>query len=177
MNPEEQLREQRQALNKAINNHDLEAVESFMHPDFVAKGAGGHSLDRQAALKLIEQLLQPALNFHSEVEVESVEVSDDIAKLRVRREESAETGNHGRIAGNLIVAAVFAILAIRVAFGSEQAPMQYWGLLICYGGCFVWFLRRGLCEGQRSIKQTQKAEETWRCVDGRWLLAQEEQVF
>ena len=42
--PEEQLREQRQALNEAINNHDLKAVEAFLHPDFVAKGAGGHSL-------------------------------------------------------------------------------------------------------------------------------------
>lgn len=43
MTPEEQLREQRQALNAAINNHDLKTVESFLHPDFIGKGPGGHT--------------------------------------------------------------------------------------------------------------------------------------
>ena len=31
------------ALNAAINNHDLKTVESFLHPDFIGKGPGGHT--------------------------------------------------------------------------------------------------------------------------------------
>jgi len=116
------------------------------------------------------------VGFHSEIEVESGEFGSDLAKLRVRREESVEMGDRGRIAGNLTVAAVFAALLLRVVSGGEQAPLQSWGLLIAYASGFAWFIRRAFSGGPRSVKQTRKAHETWRWVDGRWLLVEEEQL-
>jgi len=176
MTQEEQLREQRQALNAAINNHDLETATSFLHPDFVAKGTDGHSYDRQAAVRQLEEFLKPSMNFHSQIEVEHVEVSGDSAKLRVRRVERGRMYNPKHFWGSLTMAALFALLIYREVRDVPQSPFQYWGTIVCYAVvlvCFIWNAFRG---GLRSIHQTQGAEETWRCLDGRWLLAEEQQL-
>ncbi len=176
MKPEDQLHERRQALNTAINNHDPQAVAAFLHPEFVARGVGGHSYDRQTAIRQLEQMLQPSLDFQSEVEVEEIEVSEDSATLKVRREERAQMSNRGHLVGNLIVAAVFVLLALRVVFGGGQNALQFWGTIIAYAVCCVWFISRAFRGGPRSIHQTQRAQETWLRVDESWLLVEEEQV-
>ena len=183
MAPEEQIREQRQALNAAINNHDLETATSFLHPDFVAKGTDGHSYDRQAAVGQLEQFLKPSMNFRSQIEVEHVEVSGDSAKLRVHRVERGRIYSPGHLWGWSLMAAMLAALGVCKALGFHEAvrgpfwsPFQFWGTIVCYvvGSVMsIWWAFRG---GLRSMHQTQRAQETWRSVGRRWLLAEEQQL-
>jgi hypothetical protein len=56
MTQEEQLRAQRQALNAALNSRDLATTTSFLHPDFVAKGKSGASMDYQALVQHKQKL-------------------------------------------------------------------------------------------------------------------------
>lgn len=177
MTQEEQLREQHQALNAALNSHDLEKSTSFLHPDFVAQGTDGHSYNRQAAVQQLVQYLKPSFNFQSRIEVEHVEVSGDSAKLRVRRTESGRLYDPGHLWAWLAIAALFAAMTVRAAFGdASRFPFHFWGDVVAGAGCSVfslwWAFRRGL----RSMRQTQRAEETWRSVDGRWLVAEERQL-
>ncbi|MDA1051410.1 MAG: nuclear transport factor 2 family protein [Planctomycetota bacterium] len=177
MTHESELRQVREALNSAINNHDLETTTSFLHPDFVAQGTGGHSYNRQMAVQQLEQMLKSSFNLQSQIEVEHVEVSGDSAKLRVRRTESGRMYNPRHFWMFLAMAAMFAALAIHWAFRDvEQVPSQYWVAIVGYAFGFmlsIWLAFRG---GLRSMHQTQRAEEIWRCVDGRWLLAEERQL-
>ncbi|MDA1055983.1 MAG: nuclear transport factor 2 family protein [Planctomycetota bacterium] len=177
MSDESELLEQRHALNAAINDHDVEKTTSFLHLDFVAQGTGGHSYNRQMAVQQLEQMLQPSFNLQSQIEVEHVEVSGDNAKLRVRRTESGRMYNPRHFWMFLAMAAMFAGLAIHWAVRDvEQVPEQYWVTIVAYAFgsmVMIWLAFRG---GLRSMHQTQRAEEAWRCVDGRWLLAEERQL-
>lgn len=178
MSDESELRRQREALNTALINHDLEASTSYLHPDFVAQGTDGHSYNRQEAVRQLEQFLKPSMNFQSQIEVEHVEVSGDTAKLRVRRTESGRIYNPKHLCMFLAVAAMFAALAIHWAVrdAPDQAPEQFWVTIVGYSFgsvLMIWLAFRG---GLRSMHQTQRAEETWRSVDGRWLLAEERQL-
>jgi hypothetical protein len=177
MTQAQQLREQRQALNAAINNHDLESAASFLHPDFVAKGTDGHFYDRQAAVRQLEYFLKPSTNFHSEIEVEDVEVSGDSAKLRVRRTEGGRMFQPGHFWPFLVLAALSTAWTVYALVNAlNRPPWQYWVGGIAGGGVcimFIWFAFRW---GLRTMHQTQTAQETWRSVDGRWLLAEEQQI-
>ena len=178
MTLQEQLREQRQALNAAINNHDLETATSYLHADFVAKGTDGHSYDRQAAVRQLEQFLKPSMNFHSQIDVEDVEVSGDSATLRVRRTERGRMYNPGHFWGWIVMGVIFAALAVYTAFlkPPDPSPFQFWGGIVGYAAGSVFFIWHAFRGGLRSMHQTQRAQETWRSVDGRWLLASEEQI-
>ena len=177
MTHESELRQQREALNAALNNHDLEASTSYLHPDFVVQGPDGQSCNRQMAVQQLEQMLKPSFNLQSHIEVEHVEVSGDSAKLRVRRTESGRIYNPRHLWMFLAMAAMFAGLAIHCAVRDvPQAPLQFWGGIVGYAFgsmVMIWLAFRG---GLRSMHQTQRAEETWRSVDGCWLLAEERQL-
>jgi hypothetical protein len=67
MTQEEPLRQQRQALNAAINNHDLEASTPYRHSDFVAKGTDGHSYGLHALWNQPARLL--SMSFSPGVEI------------------------------------------------------------------------------------------------------------
>jgi hypothetical protein len=176
---EEQLREQRQVLNAALNNHDLKTATSFFHADFVAQGTDGHSYNRQEALQQLEQFLNPSFKLQSQVEVEHVEVSGDSATLRVRRTESGRMDRPVVFWGCLALAAYLPYEAIQTVNRSASGlmhPIEFWTAIVVAAvlsplaiwGAFYW--------GRRSMQQTQRAEETWRRVDGRWLLAEERQL-
>jgi hypothetical protein len=178
---EEQLRQQRQALNAAINNHDLETTTSFLHSDFVAQGTDGHSYNRQEAVRQLELMLQPSMNLQSQVEVEHVEVSGDSATLRVCRTESGRRDRPEVFWGFLAAAAAMAYMAISTVVGGVPDNFAYQRILVWVGIAgaaigFVCFVRGAFSLGRRSMHQTQRAEETWRRVDGRWLLAEERQL-
>jgi hypothetical protein len=184
MTQEEQLREQRQALNAALNNHDVQTATSFLHPDFVAHGQGGHSHDRQATVSQLEQFLKPSMNFHSQVEVENVEVSGDSATLRVCRTERLRMDDPLFFWGFLAAAAFAAYMAGKavhtgVRYESVISDWVFWGgIWVPIVGAaigFVCFICGAYFLGRRSRHQTQRAQETWRLVDGRWLLAEERQ--
>ena len=184
MTQEEQLHQQRQALNAALNNHDLEMATSFLHPDFVAKGTDGHSYNRQEAVRQLEQFLKPSMNFHSQIEMENVEVSGNGAKLRVCRTERLRMYNPKIFWGFLAAAALMAAQAVLAAvrYASELPhfpPIRFWGFWVGIGGVaigFLCFICGAFFMGRRSMHQTQRAQETWRRVDGRWLLAEERQL-
>ena len=175
MTHEEHLNERRQALNAAINKWDLESITSFVHPSFVCKARDGSALsDYQTMMKSIEQMRSMARDFHSQVEVEAVDVSGDSAKLVVRRTERGRMYNPGHLWGFLAMAAMFAALAVNAAFRAEQAPFQFWYTIVGYAVfsvVFIWLAFRG---GLRSMHQTQRVQETWRMIDGRWLLVEEQ---
>jgi hypothetical protein len=179
MTQEEQLREQRQALTAALNSHDLEATTAFLHPDFVAQGTDGHSYNRQEAVRQIEQMLQLSMNLHSQVEVEHVEVSGDSATLRVRRTESGRMYRPGVFWGFLALAAYLAYNAMKTAslFAREQMTViELWVAIVAAAIVSPLAIWGAFYLGRRSMHQTQRAQETWRSVDGRWLLAEERQL-
>jgi hypothetical protein len=181
MTHEQQLREQRQALNAAINNHDLQTTTSFLHPDFVAQGTDGHSYNRQEAVQQLEQMLQPSMNLHSQVDVEHVEVSGESATLRVCRTETGRMDRPAVFWGFLAAAAWMAYMAISTVVGGVPDNFAYQRILVWVGVAgaavgFVCFIVGAFSLGRRSMHQTQRPEETWRRVDGRWLLAEERQL-
>jgi hypothetical protein len=181
MSDESELRQQREALNAALNNHDLPTTTSFLHPEFVAQGTDGHSYNRQAAVQQLEQMLNPSMNLQSQVEVEHVEVSGDSATLRVCRTESGRMDNPLRFWGFLAAASCFAYMAINSAVQGVPDHFAYQRILVWVGivaaalgsVAFIW---GAFYLGRRSMHQTQRAGETWRRVDGRWLLAEERQL-
>jgi hypothetical protein len=184
MTSEEQLRGQRNALNTALNNRQVEVATSFLHPDFIAEGTDGHRYNRNDAARQLGQYMKPSMNFHSQIEVEDVEVSGDSAILRVRRTEGFRMNNPWALWGFLAAAAVLTWQMIKavVSYGPELTEftlIRYWGFWIGIGGGIfgiLCFLVGAFCLGRRSMRQTQRAQETWRYVDGRWLLAEERQL-
>lgn len=179
MTQEEQLRQQRQALNAALNNHDLKTATSFFHADFVAQGTDGHSYNRQEALRQLEQFLKPSFKLQSKVEVEHVEVSGDSSKLRVRRTESGRMYRPEVFWGFLALAAYLAYNAIKSASrfaGEKMTLIDFWVAIVAAAVVCPLAIWGAFYLGRRSMHQTQRAEETWRSVDGRWLLAEEHQL-
>jgi hypothetical protein len=85
MSAEQELRQQREALARAVNSHDLESVRSFIHPSYVGKSKGGYSSGYQDIIRLAERMLAPGSDFQEAVEMEDVTVSGDRARVTVRR--------------------------------------------------------------------------------------------
>jgi ketosteroid isomerase-like protein len=85
MRAEEELRARRAELAGAVNDHDLEAVRSFIHPSYVGKTRGGQASGYDDIMRLAGQLLGPGSDFQEAVEVEDVAVSGDRARVVVRR--------------------------------------------------------------------------------------------
>lgn len=169
MTHEELLREQRQALNAAINKRDLETMKSVVHPSYVGKGKLGASMDYPAMMRLVESLPK---DFVSAVEVESIEVSGDNAKLVVRRTEGRP--GHAITHWRGVVAGIAVGVTGWSAAGQVVAqPQGLWGAVASVATivAMIWlacFLR------PRSGEV--RAQETWRTIDGRWLLAEERQL-
>ena len=177
MSDKSELREQRQALNAAINSRDLDAAASFLHPDFVARGTDGHFYDRQAAVRQLEFFLKPSTNFHSQIEVEDVEVAGDSATLRVRRTEGGRMFSPGHFWTFLTVATLSTCWTISALVNALNRPQwHYWVGGLAGGGVSLMFLWFAFRWGWRSVQQTQRAKETWQYVGGRWLLAEEQQT-
>jgi hypothetical protein len=117
------------------------------------------------------------VNFHSEIEVEDVEVSGDSGKLRVRRTEGGRMYIPGLFWTFFVLAALstaWTVYALVNAY--NRPPWQYWVGGIAGGGVSLMFLWFAFRWGRRSVHQTQTAQETWRSVGGRWLLAEEQQT-
>jgi hypothetical protein len=85
MSAEQELRQQREALAQAVNRHDLEAVQRFIHPSYVGKSKSGYSMGYPEVMRLVERLLGPGSDFEEAVEIEDVAVSGERARVTVRR--------------------------------------------------------------------------------------------
>jgi hypothetical protein len=85
MSAEQELHEAREALARAVNDHDLESIRSFIHPTYVGKDKTGNSIGYQDIMRLVERLLARGSDFREEVEIEDLAVSGDRARVTVRR--------------------------------------------------------------------------------------------
>ncbi len=173
MTHDEELREQRQALNAAINKRDLETMRSFIHTSFVAKGKDGSSIDYEAMMQGAAQMLNSLKDFDSQVVVEDVDVSGDSAKLVVRRTERGRAHVPKNFWVFLGRAIMFSWLGIvdTVQKDFENAAGFAVACLVFIWAAFFWF-RRG-----RSFHKTFRAQETWQSVDGHWLVVEEQELL
>ena len=174
MTQEEQLRVQRQALNAALNSRDLATATSFLHPDFVARGKYGASMDYQALVQHMQKLPK---DFVSQVEVEAVDVSGDNAKLVVRRTDRrlvdpGET-NWGDVAWGIGLGVIgWVALGRLVADLWSVNTASSVAMFIAWFGLGVFLGFRARRSSQRQVR----AQETWRSIDGRWLVVQEQEL-
>lgn len=176
---EQQLRERREALVQAVNRHDAQAVIAFIHPSFVAKTKWGFTAGYKQMVPVLEQLFAPGSDYKETVEIETIEVSDDSATVVTRRGEQMERGavqNKPRVKRPLIfLAGLFSLMAILqindVGRGREGAV----GTLVMYAvasvACLCWEFHM-----RRSVGRVRRYQETWRIVDGRWMVVEEREL-
>jgi formylglycine-generating enzyme required for sulfatase activity/serine/threonine protein kinase len=82
---EQEVRQQRQALALAVNDHDLESIKRFVHPSYIGKGKNGYASGYQEMIGLAERLCEANSDFQEVVQIESLIVDGDMARLTVRR--------------------------------------------------------------------------------------------
>lgn len=187
MTQEEQLRAQRQALNAALNSRDLATATSFLHPDFLAKGKSGASMDYQA---LVQHIQQSPKDIVSLVEVEAVDVSGDSAKLVVRRTERRLVDPDAiaywpDVIWGIVVGVTgwTALLRLSASLGNLMGtntitvtdPWSTASSVVLFIAMIGLGLFLGF-RGRRSSRRQVRAQETWRSVDGRWLEIEEQEL-
>jgi hypothetical protein len=175
MTQEEQLRAQRQALNAALNSRDPATATSFLHPDFVAKGKSGASMDFKA---LVQHMQQVPRHIVSLVEVEAVDVSGDSAKLMVRRTERQLVDPDaiaywpdviwGIVVGVTGWVALSRLLAEPWSVNTASVVVLFVAMVGL--GLYLGF------QGRRRSQSQVRAQETWRNIDGRWLVVEEQEI-
>jgi hypothetical protein len=171
---EEQLRVQRQALNAALNSRDLATATSFLHPDFVARGKYCGSMDYQALVQHMQKLPK---DFVSQVEVEAVDVSGDNANLVVRRTDRRLVDPGETNWGDVVWGIGLGVIGM-VAWGRLVA--DFWSVnTASFVALFIAWFGLGVFLGFRARRSSQRqvrAQETWRSIDGRWLVVEEQEL-
>ncbi len=178
-NHEQQLRERREALVQAVNRHDAQAVIAFIHPSFVAKTKWGFSVGYKDVARLMEQLFAPGSEYRETVEIETIEVSGDNAKIVTRRGEQMERGavqNKPRAKRpTFFLAILFGGMAIlstpNVAAGKKGAvgAMVAWAMACVLCICWENYMRG-------AVHRTKRYRELWRLSEGRWLMMNEQEL-
>jgi hypothetical protein len=79
----------REALLEAVNVHDIDAVKSFIHPDYVAKNElgmvrGGY----EGLMDHVTHLLEKHPDYRETLEVEDADEAGETAQFITRRTES-----------------------------------------------------------------------------------------
>ena len=86
LSPDEQeLRRTRDALCSAVNAQDVEAVRRFLHPEFRARDQHGNWIGLEAMLTAAAALFRSAGQFQETVDVESVELDGETARMATTR--------------------------------------------------------------------------------------------
>jgi hypothetical protein len=178
MSDQQELRQRREALAQAVNRHDLEAVRAFIHPTFVGKTKQGFSVGYKEMVPMMEQLFAPEKDYQETVVIEQIEASGDSAKLVTRRTERGRFYD-SKIYHMMIVLGFMCIyLAFREITGAVRAGV--WDFqsilgvvigLVAIAVCFGWafFIRR-------SRHRTVRYQETWRAIDGQWVIVEEQEL-
>jgi hypothetical protein len=179
MSVQQQLRQRREALAHAVNSHDLEAVLAFIHPSFVGKTKDGFSVGYQDMIRVVEQLSAPGKDYQETVEIEEIEVSGDSAKLVVQRIECGRlcSPEKSRLFKGLGIC--FLVLlgwAILDLVRAEEWNLQNTGSAVGYAVFGVGFLCWSSFRLRRSVHRTVRYQETWRTIDGCWLLVAEQEL-
>ena len=83
------LRERRKTLADAVNSHDKEAIKSFLDPSFVAKDKHGKVvMNYWQILDQVTVLFKKHPEFKESVQIESIVIEGDTAKVITRRVDS-----------------------------------------------------------------------------------------
>jgi ketosteroid isomerase-like protein len=175
MSDQQELRQRREALAQAVNRHDLEAVCSFIHPTFVGKTRQGFSVGYKEMVPMVEQLFAPGKDYQETVEIEEIEVSGDSAKLVSRRTERGRLYDSKQVSMFTVLGFMFLLLMFFALTRAGEWDFQKIGGVAGYAvasvGCLgVAFFKR------RSRSRTVRYQETWRTIDGRWLLVEEQEL-
>jgi hypothetical protein len=170
MSDQQQLRQQREALLQAVNRHDLDVVRSLIHPSFVGKNKSGSTVaGYQEAVRGLERLLAWT-DYQETMEIENIEVSGDNAKLVLRR---VARGQFSQAFGILLVVVLVNAVSMLVMY--LRGRLGLWegvvGFLVLVAMIWLAFYLR-----RRSRYEESRAQETWRLIDGRWLLVEEQQL-
>ncbi len=175
MSDQQELRQRREALAQAVNSHDLEAVLSFIDPSFVAKTKRGVSVGYKDMACMVGQLFAEEKEYHETVEIEKSEVDNDSAELVVRRIERGRLHDPKRVGlfNGLGIMCLFMgfMTSLRAGEWDAQKIFATVGFAVFTVGFFGFaqFL-------QRSRERTVRNHETWRTIDGRWLLVEEQEL-
>jgi hypothetical protein len=178
MSDQQELRQRREALVQAVNRHDLEAVRSFIHPIFVGKTKQGFSVGYKEVVPMMEQLLAPGKDYKETVEIEQIEVSGDSAKLVTRRSERGRFYDPRRVDvsnGLGVIFLLFFFISLPKLFRVEvwhflnvlDAVGWPVAIAVCFGSAF--YMRR-------SRHRTVRYQETWRTIDGQWVIVEEQEL-
>ena len=179
MSVQQQLRQRREALAHAVNSHDLEAVLAFIHPSFVGKTKDGFSVGYQDMIRVVEQLSAPGKDYQETVEIEEIEVSGDSAKLVVQRIECGRLCSPEKSRPFKGLGICFLVLlgwAILDLVRAEEWNFQNTGSAVGYAVLGVGFLCWSSFRLRRSVHRTVRYQETWRTIDGCWLLVAEQEL-
>ncbi len=178
MSDQQELRQRREALVQAVNRHDLEAVRSFIHPTYVGKTKQGFSVGYKEMVPIVEQLFAPGKDYQETVEIEEIDVSGDCAKLVTRRTERGRFYDPKKsqmfIFLGLLFLLLFAIYFLKLVTVGEWDDNNG-------GGAVGFGVASVLCIGlgffvMRPRHRTVRYQETWRTIDGNWLMVEEQEL-
>jgi hypothetical protein len=175
MSDQQELRQRREALAQAVNRHELEAVLSFIHPTFFSKTKHGFSVSYKEMVPMVEQLFAVGKDYQETVELEEIEVSGDSAKLVSRRTERARNYQPRQAGLFYFLGFMFLFLAIIAAGRAGEWDFQKIYGVGGYTVACVAFLGFNLFK-RRSVQRTVRYQETWRTIDGQWLLVEEQEL-
>ena len=164
MSDQQELRHRREALAQAVNSHDLEAVLSFIDPSFVAKTKRGVSVGYEDMSSVVGQMFEEEKEYQETVEIEQIDESSDSAKLTVRRTERGRLHNSQQVG-------LFTVLGIVFLFMGFISTKAQWAFIVAGFGFFglAYYMKR-------PRERTVRYHETWRTIDGRWLLVEEQEL-
>jgi len=77
------VRTRREALTKAVNDHDVKAIKSFLDPSFTAKTKDGQTVTYEQIIQALDQIFENAKDFHETTNIEKIEVNGDKADVTV----------------------------------------------------------------------------------------------
>ena len=123
-------------------------------------------------LEVLKVFKMSGMRLDEIVEIENLEVSGDNAKIVLRRLARGKSRNHQAF-GILLVVALFNGVGMLVNY--LQGRLAHWegvvGFLVLVA--LIWF---AFYVRRRSYYEESRAQETWRLIDGRWLLVEEQQL-
>jgi hypothetical protein len=178
MSDQQELRQRREALAQAVNRHDLEAVLSFIHPTFLGKTKQGFSAGYKEIVPMMEQLFAPGKDYQETVEIEEIDESGDSAKLVTRRTERGRFFDskiyYMAIGLGFMCLYLFVretLFVVRAGLWNLQSLLSVGFIVVGIAACFglAFFMRR-------SRHRTVRYQETWRTIDGQWVIVEEQEL-
>lgn len=161
-----------------MNSHDLEAVLSYIHPTFVGKTKQGFSVGYQDIARMVAPLFAPGRDYQETVEIEEIEARGDSAKLVTRRSERGRM-YHSKQVGlfnglGMMCLLMFGIWFFKLLRAGEWNFHE--GPAAVVAGVLSVALIGGAFFMRRPRQRTVRYQETWRKIDGRWLVVEEQEL-